>query len=84
MGGSLGYNRHTTCVLCAVLRPCGFPAAVRGACGRASTQAALGSFSFARRRNIGRERQQKRLASTRNVAFSGLATPFAVPGRVKN
>ena len=52
--------------------------------GRTGTQAALGSFSFARRRNIGRERQQKRLASTRNVAFSGLATPFAVPGRVQN
>ena len=66
MGGSLGYKRHTTCVLCAVLRPCGcpcgFPAAVRGARGRASTQAVLGSFSFARRRNIGRERRQKRLA----------------------
>ena len=42
--------------------PCGFPAAVRGACGRASTHAALGSFSFARRRKIGRERRQKRLA----------------------
>ena len=66
MGGSLGYNRHTTCVLCAVWRPCGcpcgFPAAVRGACGRVSTHAALGSFSFARRRNIGRERRQKPLA----------------------
>ena len=42
--------------------PCGFPAAVRGACGRVSTHAALGSFSFARRRNIGRERRQKPLA----------------------
>mgnify|MGYP001187347969 CR=1 FL=1 len=42
--------------------PCGFPAAVRGACGRVSTHAALGSFSFARRRKIGRERRQKRLA----------------------
>ena len=30
--------------------------------GRTGTQAALGSFSFARRRKIGRERRQKRLA----------------------
>ena len=35
---------------------------MRGARGRASTQAALGSFSFARRRKIGRERRQKSLA----------------------
>ena len=38
------------------------PVAVRGACGRPSTQAALGNFFFARRRKIGRERRQKRLA----------------------
>ena len=73
MGGSLGYNRHTTCVLCAVLRPCGCPcgflAAVRGARGRASTQAVLGSFSFARRRNIGRERRQKRLAILAKICY---------------
>jgi len=63
---------------------------------RASTQAALGSFSFARRRKISRERRQKCLeilanlkiaikkieASTRYVSFSGLSTPPAVPGRV--
>ena len=59
------------------------PAAVRGACGRPSTQAALSNFFFARRRKIGRERCAKIEASTRHVSFSALSTPPAVPERVK-
>ena len=68
------------------------PAAVRGACGRPSTQAALGNF-FLRAGaklavNDGKKfsnfsRRAKIEASTRHVSFSALSTPPAVQGRVK-
>ena len=69
------------------------PAAVRGACGRPSTQAALSKF-FLRAGaklavNDGKKfsnfsRSAKIEASTRHVSFSALSTPPAVPERVKN
>ena len=70
------------------------PAAVRGACGRPSTQAALGNF-FLRvgaklAVNDGKKfsnfsRRAKIEASTRHVLISVLlSTPPAVPEQVKN
>ena len=68
-GGKPPYDLRPMCGWRPCGCPCGFPAAVRGACGRVSTHAALGSFSFARRRNIGRERRQKRLAILAKLCY---------------
>ncbi len=79
--------------LASVRLPMRLPAAVRGACGRPSTQAALSKF-FLRAGaklavNDGKKfsnfsRSAKIEASTRHVSFSALSTPPAVPERVKN